>query len=158
MDEGTLQRLVAREAIFDVVRLTAARLDAEDLEGWLDLFAAESEYEITAHGPEIRADMAWWKSDRDALAGMLAEVREHVRDPGRRLHVVAPLSAEPAGDRASALSHFAILRTAPDGHSAVYAAGRYDDILVREGGRWLYRRHRVVLDTRMLEPFTHLPL
>ena len=158
MSDERLDRLLVREAIFDVIRLTAARLDAEDLDGWLALFAAESEYEIAAHGPEIRTGMSWWKSDRGDLARMLAEVREHVRDPGRRLHLVSPISAEPSGDHVAALCHFAILRTDPDGRSAVYAAGRYEDTLVREGTRWLYRRHRAVLDTRMLEPFTHLPL
>ena len=41
---------------------------------------------------------------------------------------------------------------------ALYAAGRYEDELVREGGRWRYASHRCVLDTRMLETGTHLPL
>lgn len=147
-----------KEAIFDVIRLTAARLSDEALEDWLALFAAKSEYEIIAYGPEIRADMSWWKSDRDELAAILAEAKEHVRDPGRRLHLVTPISAEFNGDHATALSHFGILRTDADGNSTVYAAGRYDDCFVKQDGRWLYERHRAVLDTRILEPFTHLPL
>lgn len=147
-----------REAIFDVIRLTATRLDDEALEDWLALFADDSEYEIKAYGPEIRADMSWWKSTREELAAILAEAKEHVRDPGRRLHLVTPISVAIENDRATALSHFGILRTDPDGYSTVYAAGRYADTLVRQNGTWLYVRHQVVLDTRILEPFTHLPL
>ena len=40
----------------------------------------------------------------------------------------------------------------------VYAAGGHEDELVREHGRWRYASHRRVLDTRMLETGTHLPL
>ena len=147
-----------QEAIFQVVRTTAALLDAEDLDGWLALFAPESLYEIKAYGPEIRADMSWWHSDRGELEKILAEAKLHVRDPGRRLHLVTPISAEIADGRATALSHFAIMRTDPDGNSAVYAAGRYEDVFVKSGRRWLYESHCAVLDTRKLEPFTHLPL
>ncbi len=147
-----------RDAVFDVIRLTAAKLSDESLDDWLALFATESEYEITAYGPEIQADMSWWKSNREELAAILAEAKEHVRDPGRRLHLVTPISVDMDGDRATALSHFAIMRTDPDGNSAIYAAGRYEDRLIKQDGHWLYECHRAVLDTRMLEPFTHLPL
>ncbi len=147
-----------RDAVFDLVRATAAKLDEEALADWLALFAPQSVYEIIAYGPEIKAQMSWWHSSRDELAAILEEIPEHVRDPGKRLHLVSPISAEVAGDRADALSHFAIMRTGRDGKTAVYAAGRYEDHLVRPNRRWLYERHRVVLDTRILEPFTHLPL
>ena len=158
MSSGASDTLRDKDAIFDLIRATAARLDEERLDDWLALFAAESRYEINAYGPEIRADMSWWNSNREDLARILSEVKEHVRDPGRRLHLVSPISVEITGDRAAALSHFGILRTDTEGNSAVYAAGRYEDSLVKQDGQWLYERHRVVLDTRKLEPFTHLPL
>jgi hypothetical protein len=88
----------------------------------------------------------------------LAEVHEHVRDAGKRLHLVTPISVKISGDRASALSHFGILRTTQDGKTEIYAAGRYEDKAIKGNGSWLYEYHQVVLDTRMLEPFTHLPL
>jgi anthranilate 1,2-dioxygenase small subunit len=154
----SLAALLDREAIFDVIRLTAARLDEESLDDWLALFAAESAYEISAFGPEIQAHMVWWQSSREELAAILSEVTEHVRDSGRRLHLVTPISADISGNRAVALSHFGILRTDQDGSSGVYAAGRYEDTLIRQDERWLYERHRVVMDTRIIEPFTHLPL
>ena len=158
MSDAAVTALLDRAAIFAVIRTTAARLDDENLDGWLALFAAGSRYEIKAYGPEIRADMSWWNSDRDELEKILAEAKLHVRDPGKRLHLVTPISADLSGDRATALSHFAIMRTDPDGNSAVYAAGRYEDAFVKQDGGWLYQNHIAVLDTRKIEPFTHLPL
>ncbi len=157
-----LAELLDKEAIRALIQDTASRLDREELDGWLDLFAAGAEYELTAYGPEIKAMMSWWKSTREELEKILDEVPEHVRDAGRRLHLVTPvsisISGAGAGAGATALSHFAILRTDRDGRSALYATGRYEDELVRDGDRWLYAIHRCVLDTRMLETGTHLPL
>jgi anthranilate 1,2-dioxygenase small subunit len=89
---------------------------------------------------------------------MLEDVGQHVRDSGRRLHVVSPLAIAVAGNRATARSQFAVMRTRQDGETHLYVAGRYEDELVKRGDRWLYASHRVILDTRMLETFTHLPL
>lgn len=157
-NDSALAALLDEAAIFALIRTTAARLDDENLEAWLALFAPDSQYEIKTYGPEIRADMSWWHSNRPELEKILAEAKQHVRDPGKRLHLVTPISVDLAGDRATALSHFAVMRTDPDGNSAVYAAGRYKDVLVKQEGRWLYEAHCAVLDTRKLEPFTHLPL
>ncbi len=158
MADAGLADLLAKEAIRALIQDTASRLDREELDSWLDLFAAGAEYELTAYGPEIKTSMSWWKSTREELEKILDEVPQHVRDPGRRLHLVTPVSISVSGDSARALSHFAILRTDRDGHSALYAAGRYEDELVRDGDRWLYAIHRCVLDTRMLQTGTHLPL
>ncbi len=155
---AALAELLDRQAIRALIEETAALLDREDLAGRLDLFAAESAYEITAYGPEIKASMVWWKSTRDELAKILDEVAQHVRDAGRRLHLVTPVSISVAGGTASAGSHFVVVRTDRDGRSGVYAAGRYEDELVKEGDCWRYASHRCVLDTRMLETGTHLPL
>lgn len=155
---GQMASLLDKQAVLDVIRQTAQHLDNEDMTAWLALFAADGEYEITTFGPEIKSNMVWWKNTRDELEKVLAEVDGHIRDPGRRLHVVTPISVDIDGDRADALSHFIIARTGPDGDSAVYAAGRYEDQLQREGERWTYSRHKVLLDTRKLEIFTHLPL
>ena len=157
-DTATLAELLDTEAVRALIQETAVLLDREDFDGWLGLFAAGSEYELTAYSPEIKASMSWWKSTREELKKILDEVPQHVRDPGLRLHLVAPVSISVSGETASARSHFVIVRTDRDGRSSVYAAGRYEDELVKEDDRWLYAIHRCVLDTRMLETGTHLPL
>lgn len=150
--------LIEKEAVRDVILQTALLLDREDLEGWLALFARESEYEISAYSAEIKSAMSWWKSDRSELRKIVTAVSEHVRDPARRMHLVMPASISVNENNAAAVSQFAIFRTTPDGESSLYALGRYEDALVKSDGRWFYSRHRAMLDTRMLEAFTHLPL
>ena len=156
--DDRLAGLLDREAVRDVIARSAALLDTEDLAGWLALFAADSVYEMTADSPEIKSAMIWWKSTRPELESLLAEVPQHVRDPGRRLHQVTPVSVSVAGETAEAMSHFSVFRTTQEGETAVYAVGRYEDSFVRLDGGWLYTAHRAVLETRMLEMFTHLPL
>ena len=156
--DDRLAELMEREAIRELIGATAAVLDKEDLAGWIRLFAPESEYEVSTYSREIRANMSWWKTARPDLDRMLDEVQQHVRDSGRRLHVVSPISIAVSGNRARAVSHFLALRTQNDGETHLYVAGRYEDELVKQGGRWLYARHHAVLETRMLESFTHLPL
>ena len=156
--DDRLAELVDREAIRELIGATAATLDVEDLARWIELFAPEAEYEITAYSPAIRAAMSWLKIARPDLDRMLEDVGQHVRDSGRRLHVVSPVAITLAGNRASVRSQFAVMRTRQDGETHLYVAGRYEDELVKSGDRWLYATHRVILDTRMLETFTHLPL
>jgi 3-phenylpropionate/cinnamic acid dioxygenase small subunit len=142
-----------------LIQQTAKLLDAEDLTAWLNLFDASGEYEVTAYSPELRRTLTWWKADHAALQKTLAEVPRHVRDPARRLRVLTPTVVRIEGDEAYADSPFAVYRTTPEGATSLYVVGRYQDTLVRSpSGHWLYRRHHVTLDTRMLDAFTHLPL
>lgn len=147
-----------KQAITDLVHVTASLLDSENFDGWLALFDEHSEYELTVYSPEIRKQMSWWKSDRDSLEKILKEIPKHVRDPGRHLHVVTPALVEVSGDSARAISSFAAFRTTPDGETRVHVVGRYEDTLVKKAERWLYVLHKVVLETRLLQGFAHVPI
>jgi hypothetical protein len=46
----------------------------------------------------------------------------------------------------------------PTGETSLFAVGRYLDELVRVGSGWRFSVHRVQLETRVLDAFTHLPL
>jgi 3-phenylpropionate/cinnamic acid dioxygenase small subunit len=154
----TLEDLADRDAIGQLVQNTALLLDDEKLEDWTALFEAEGAYELTAYSPEIRRWMTWWQADRPTLEKMLKEVRQHVRDPARRRHVVSAPAITLEGERASAVSHFSIYRTSPEGQSSLYMVGRYEDRLVKRARSWLYLNHKVIADTRMLDMFTHIPV
>jgi 3-phenylpropionate/cinnamic acid dioxygenase small subunit len=151
-------RLADIEAIRNLVQRTAALLDQEQLDAWVDLFDAEGTYEISAYSTEIRRWMTWQLSDRDALVTMLRGVEEHVRDPARRRHVVSLPLVELDGERARVTAHFALFRTTPEGQSSLYMVGGYDDRVVKRTGGWRYLSHKVVVDTRMLDIFTHIPV
>ena len=98
------------------------------------------------------------EATREDLSKMLDEIPQHVRDVGHRIHLVVPVSVSIASAKASARSQFVVLRTDREGYSGVYAAGRYEDELIKERDHWRYVVHRAVLDTRVLKSGTHIPL
>lgn len=150
--------IATRLALQDLVQTTARALDREDLAGWLALFDAEGEYEISAYSAELRKDTIWWRNSKSELEKLIGDVTRHVRDPARRLHVVGPPLVEFEGDSATLSAAFAIYRTLPSGETSLYLVGRYDDLVVRRGAEWKYLRHRVIAETRVLDIGSHLPL
>jgi 3-phenylpropionate/cinnamic acid dioxygenase small subunit len=146
------------EAVRELVLRTAILLDDEKFEAWIDLFDATGTYEMAAYSTEIRRWMTWQLSDRDTLAQMLKDVEEHVRDDTKRRHVVSTPLVELDGERARVTSHFSLFRTSLEGHSSLYMVGCYEDQVVKRSDAWLYASHKVVIDTRMLDSFTHVPV
>ena len=150
--------IVDIEAARELVQRTAILLDDEKFDDWIGLFDSGGIYELSAYSTEIRRWMTWQLSDRDALEKMLQEVNEHVRDPARRRHVVGIPLVELDGERGKVTSHFSLFRTSPEGQSSLYMVGCYEDLIVKRSGAWLYATHKVIVDTRMLDMFTHIPV
>jgi 3-phenylpropionate/cinnamic acid dioxygenase small subunit len=146
------------EAVCELVQRTAMLLDEEKFDDWLALFDTEGTYELSAYSTEIRRWMTWQLSDRETLSKMLKDVDEHVRDPAQRRHIVGMPVLELDADQGRVKSHFSLYRTTPDGQSSLYMVGCYDDRIVRRSGAWLYASHKAVVDTRMLDVFTHIPV
>jgi 3-phenylpropionate/cinnamic acid dioxygenase small subunit len=146
------------EAARELVQRTAMLLDDEKFDAWVDLFDAQGTYELSAYSTEIRRWMTWQLSDRDALKKMLEDVDEHVRDPARRRHIVGIPLVDLGGDHGRVRSHFSLFRTSPEGQSSLYMVGCYEDRIVKGSGSWLYAAHKVIVDTRMLDSFTHIPV
>jgi 3-phenylpropionate/cinnamic acid dioxygenase small subunit len=146
------------EAGRELIARTAILLDDEKFDAWVELFDAQGTYELSAYSTEIRRWMTWQFSDRETLQKMLADVDEHVRDPARRRHIVGIPYLEFDGDHGRVKTHFSLFRTSPEGQSSLYMVGCYDDRIVRRSGSWLYAAHKVIVDTRMLDGFTHIPV
>ena len=157
-NDAALSPIAQEDAVRKLIQTSAYLLDREEFAEWIDLYAEESEYELVSDSPEIRERVTWWKADRPELSRVLGQLREHVNDPARRLHTVVPVRIEVAGESATAVSHFAVFRTSPEGASHLYAVGRYEDVFVRRGERWFYAKHRAVMDTAMLDALTHVPI
>lgn|GEM_PF-543727 len=157
-DKKLIASIIEQESIFKLIRQTASWLDEEKLHLWLKSFSIDSHYEIKASSPEIETEMSWWYSDKAELEKIIDEIPDHVRDKAKRLHLVTPISTQINKTRASVLTHFSIFRTATDGRSSLYVTGKYEDDVIKENGRWFYKTRTVLLDTRIIEPFTHLPL
>lgn len=156
MNDSVLQDALV---IPQFIQRAAAALDAEQLPQWLEQFDdPDGVYEISAFSTELRRQLAWWRQELPSLRKTLSEVPRHVRDPARRLRVLGIPLLSVEGDLAHAQTSVAIYRTLPTGETSLFAVGRYHDDLVRTAGGWRFRVHRLHLDTRVLDAFTHLPL
>ena len=140
------------------IQRTAALLNAEKLSEWLEQFHSDGLYEITAYSTELGKELAWWKQELPLLQKTISEVPRHVRDPAKRLHVLGPPMVSVTGDAARGQTAFSVFRTLPTGETSLFVVGRYLDELVRVGSGWRFSVHRVQLETRVLDAFTHLPL
>jgi len=145
-------------AIQALVQCSATLLDQEALEDWLALFHPDGQYEIRAHSTELGRDVVWWLADVPALTRTLGEVKQHVRDQASRRRVLGLPQIEWGEAEARVEVPVAVYRTSPQGETSLYVVGRYQSTLVPHEGAWRYREHRMLLDTRVLEAFTHLPL
>lgn len=134
--EERLQRVEDERQIRNLMALYGEHLDSLDFERYSQLFAAEGEWSgllgepVTIKGPEaIRSAM------EEAFA-------ERTYDPAHvtNLHLISNVRIDIDGDRASGYSRWTVLSRNDDGQPAVRLSGRYDDLYVREDGKWKFLR------------------
>jgi len=148
-----------KQAIYELLITAATFLDEGRYLEWADLFVENAEYEMLFKSREIGGvDDYLMKLDKKELANTLRLLTHHVIDTAKRLHVVSNVNAQVNGNSANCLSSFSVYRTTEDGRTSLYAVGRSEDALVKQNNRWLFLKRRVVLDTRLLEVHTHMPL
>ena len=146
-------------AIHEVLIVAATLLDEGRFLEWADLFVERAEYEMLFKSKEIGGvDDYLMKLDRQRLVNNLTLLPHHVIDTAKRLHVVSNIRVDVDGNTANSRSSFTVYRTTEDGKTSLYAVGQNEDTLVKQDGRWLFLKRRVVLDTRLLEVHTHMPL
>lgn len=125
-----LQRLEDIEEIRTLLLDYGRFLDARDLTAYSKLFARDGEWVGgfgSARGPE----------------GILAFMQKNLgTGPNRNnsFHILSNFQIEVKGDSATAWSRWTFVTPAPDGRPAISQSGRYDDVLVREDGRWKFKR------------------
>ncbi len=98
------------------------------------------------------------KLNKDELVKRMTLVPNYVLDTAKRIHMVSNIHINLRGKAATARSNFVVYRTTEAGRTSLYAVGHSEDEVVGTNGSWLFQKRRVVLDTRLLEVHTHLPL
>lgn len=130
--ELRLQQMEDRAAIERLLLDYGLTLDNRDFAAYSQLFAAEGEWKGalgTHKGPAaIRAAMEKTFSDPAALADI---------PKGKNFHVMSNFIIEVQGDRATAKSMFIFYKMAGSKPEAA-VAGRYEDVLIRENGKWRF--------------------
>ena len=132
--EQRLRKVEDEKQIRELIMDYGRTLDTLDFEAYSLLFAREGEWSgllseyTTIKGPEaIRAAM------EEAFSS-----RTYVPDHITNVHLISNVRIDVEGDRATGYSKWTVLSRNQDGNPYVRVSGQYDDVYVREDGRWKF--------------------
>ena len=137
MTDALEARLARLEDILEIHQLFVdygRHLDAGNFEAYADLFADDGEVLL---GPVGRA------KGRDEI---LAVMTKSGGTPGTSLHIISSPAVELDGDRATSEVMWTVVQRDGEGQPTVSMIGRHVDELVRERGRWRFRRRKGYVD------------
>ena len=125
-----LQRLEDIEEIRTVLLDYGRFLDSRDLAAYSRLFAKDGEW-VGGFGSS--------KGPAEILAFMQKNLGT---GPNRNnsYHILSNFEIDVKGDTATEWSRWTFIVPAADGKPVISQAGRYDDTLIREEGRWKFKR------------------
>lgn len=127
--EQRLQRVEAELAISRMIVEYAVRLDARDLDAYLDLFAANGIWQVGTTVRQGREEI------RQMLAGIYGDPAiEPYGYAGFR--IVSNMQIDVDGDRATARSRHLTLERGEHGNPTTILSGLYEDEFIRENGAW----------------------
>jgi uncharacterized protein (TIGR02246 family) len=130
--DDRLRRLEDLEAIRRLMLEYRSCLDAKDIRGYAELFAADGEFvagDMHARGPEAIFDLV------DGMRGTLLTDRG-----GDDVHIVANPVIDLDGDRATADSMWIYIVRGEGDVPVLSKIGSYHDVFTREDGRWRFLR------------------
>jgi uncharacterized protein (TIGR02246 family) len=127
--QAALQRLEDRAAIERLLIEYGRTLDARDFKGYSELFAKDGVWSGgmgTVQGPAaIKTFM------EKAIPGPNA---------AHNFHILSSFAIDVNGDTAIAWSRWTFMVPGPNNTAVAAQSGRYDDTLVREDGRWKFKK------------------
>ena len=137
-------------------------LDMDQLERWPDLFTEDCFYRVTS-AENFEAGMPLGlihATSRNMLKDRVSALREaNIYEPQRYRHLVSSIKiVEDRGEALDLTANFLVVRTMQEGDMTVFAAGRYVDWVVRDGGDWKFARKEVVLDSRQIDTLLAIPI
>jgi anthranilate 1,2-dioxygenase small subunit len=156
--EAVVRRLELEQLYTDYVHC----LDTDQLEHWPDFFTEDCFYRVTS-AENFEAGMPLGlihATSRNMLKDRVSALREaNIYEPQRYRHLVSSITT--VEDRSEALdltANFLVVRTMQEGDMTLFAAGRYVDRVVRDGGDWKFARKEVVLDSRQIDTLLAIPI
>ena len=150
---------VSNHSVEELLFKAAHLLDEGRVAEWIELFTETAQYEMLFQNKEIGGvDDYMIKLNKVELVKRMTLVPNYVLDTVKRLHMVSNIHINLHGKAAAVRSNFVVYRTTETGRTSLYAIGHSEDEVVETDGSWLFQKRRVVLDTRLLEVHTHLPL
>ena len=133
--EARLQRLEDRAAIRDLLMEYGRTLDARDFKAFSELFAR---------------DIGEWNGGMGVARGPAA-IRKMMEEtitgkPGDNFHIFNNETIDVNGDKATAVTKWTFVVKGKDGRPQAVYLGHYNDILIREDGRWKFLQRKVTGD------------
>ena len=124
-----VQRIEDRAAIERLLVEYGRTLDARDFKGYSELFAKDGVWSGgmgTVQGP----------------AAIQAFMEKAIPGPNtaHNFHILSNFAIDVNGDTATAWSRWTFMVPGPNNTAVAAQSGRYDDTLVREDGRWKFKR------------------
>ena len=138
--EGAISatELSDREEIRTLLLEYGRAFDDRRLEDYANLFAQQGEWvgsSMQARGPaEILAMM------RNSFG------KSPPNSERPNYHIMTNIIVDTDGDKGTAWSRWTFYSVGQDGRPFIAAAGRYEDELIREGGKWKFLRRRALND------------
>jgi uncharacterized protein (TIGR02246 family) len=135
--EQRLRRLEDLEEIRRLLEEYARCLDAGDHAAYAALFTEDG---------ELHAQLGEAKG-REAIRSLLdARLKEPGRTPRTAFHQIGNATIELDGDRATSRVMWAYVTHDYGNYPLILQVGHYDDVLVRDGDRWRFRRRTITRD------------
>ena len=134
--DARLQRFVDKEEIQNVLLEYGRALDARDFTAYSNLFAADGEWVGGFGSVKGPANIKAFMEKNMGTNG----------NPTHNYHLLSNFVIAVNGDTATAWSRWAFVVPGERG-ATISQAGRYDDTLVRENGRWRFKKRVASNDT-----------
>ena len=143
-----------RFEIEDLYAEYADVLDTEDLERWPELFVEDAFYDvIPRENYERDMPLAIMRCEsRAMMQDRVRAIRETLMfEPRYVRHLISSFRIAANGDgEIDVTANYAVLETLPDEMTKLLNAGRYVDMLVREGGKLRFKQKRCVYDSSVV--------
>lgn len=159
---GTAVSEAEREAVARLMVRYAHAIDEDRLEEWPQLFTERGYYQIISREDHRlgRPIGVMFCDNRGMLKDRVSAIREaNVFQPHGYRHLLGPTEVTGrSGEALAAHTNFLVVRTWQNGAQELFAAGRYADEIVIEGGEALLRRRIAICDSARVVTMLVLPL
>jgi uncharacterized protein (TIGR02246 family) len=139
--DARLQQLLDKEEIRNLLLDYGRHLDSRDFKAYASLFAKDGEW-VGGFGSV---------SGPANIQAFMEKNMGTAPNRANNYHLLSNFVIDVQGDTATAWSRWAFVVPGQTG-AAIAQAGRYDDTLVRENGRWKFRRRVASNDTAAPAP------
>ncbi|MEO8096700.1 MAG: nuclear transport factor 2 family protein [Acidobacteriota bacterium] len=139
--EARVQRLEDMEAIRTLLLDYGRTLDARDLKAYSELFTKDGEW-IGGFGSV---------KGRPELLAFMQKNMGPGQNTGKTYHLLTNFFINVTGDTATAVSRWSYVVGNGDKKPQLEHSGRYEDVIVREDGRWKFRKRVVFNDLPPVE-------